>query len=294
MITKFSDEEMVSTFDLKNVIAHGHKTVIRIGNECATDRPVALKMFPRGSEWSFGDVRHEVRMHQLCCMHPHTISLVGGYQTPRFFIIATELAEGGDLHDAIVRARAAGVPRAEPDLKRIFLQLAVALRHMHERGLAHCDVKPENVLLDAAGDVKLGDFGLTKFASEEPTSGTPSYMAPEVASEMLRKHRDGSPKSGRCDADDLRPNDVWAFGVTLFFALTGGELPWSSSNNNDKDVMILLEIASSTGIGIPSAAPPLAADLMRTIFVPAPQKRTTMADVERHPWFSPETQKVNK
>lgn len=69
---------------------------------------------------------------------------------------------------------------------RVFLQIASALSHAHERGVVHRDVKPSNVLLDRHGNAYLGDFGLALLAEDHHADGTdlrvgtPGYMAPEL------------------------------------------------------------------------------------------------------------------
>jgi serine/threonine-protein kinase len=108
----------------------------------------------------------------------------------------------------------------------IAVQAAAGLQHLHERGLIHRDVKPDNLLMDNAGRVKLIDYGLalTREAvrggkvvedGEEfsltmlfghDCLGTPDYMAPEQAADSV--------------AADL-PSDVYALGCTLFTMLTG-------------------------------------------------------------------------
>lgn len=59
-------------------------------------------------------------------------------------------------------------------------QLAVALQHVHSRGIAHLDVKPANVLLAADGTVRLGDFGIAARVPASRRGGTPMFAAPEV------------------------------------------------------------------------------------------------------------------
>jgi PAS domain S-box-containing protein len=108
-----------------------------------------------------------------------------------------------------------------------FLQLAVALsaslRRVHERGLIHKDIKPANVLVDAAGEVRLTGFGIaTRLPRErqapdppEVIGGTLAYMAPEQTGRMNR-------------SIDAR-SDLYALGVTFYRMLTGS-LPFSASD----------------------------------------------------------------
>ncbi len=95
----------------------------------------------------------------------------------------------------------------------IMKNTAAALRDVHQNGLIHRDIKPDNILVNPAGDVKLIDFStvikcsnLSQFLSlGRKTSGTPSYISPEqIANKRL------SPSA-----------DIYSFGATLFELLTG-------------------------------------------------------------------------
>jgi hypothetical protein len=98
---------------------------------------------------------------------------------------------------------------------RWFLQAAYGLRAAHQQGLTHHNLKPENVLFDAYGNVKLSDFGLTRLMEADGampqvflgTTGVP-YLAPEL---LQRKK----------EAEAGAPADIYALGVLLYEMLTG-------------------------------------------------------------------------
>jgi serine/threonine-protein kinase len=90
--------------------------------------------------------------------------------------IIMELVNGVSLHEMITRQGATTAESALMVLKGSLLGLAAA----HQLGIVHRDYKPENVLVDGAGDSKLTDFGVAvKAGNKAPTAGTPLYMAPE-------------------------------------------------------------------------------------------------------------------
>lgn len=117
--------------------------------------------------------------------------------------IAMEYCEGGDLRRRIELAQMSGVHFAEEQVLMWLIQLALALHHVHERGLLHRDLKSENVFISSAGLLKLGDFGISRGlgAAELAATvvGTPFYMSPE----LFR----GEPYS--------HPADVWGLGCIL-------------------------------------------------------------------------------
>lgn len=112
-----------------------------------------------------------------------------------------------------------------PQFQRIVEQAASALEHLHQKGWVHCDVKPDNFLLNAAGELKLIDFSIAQkmskgigalFRKRGPVQGTRSYMAPEqIRNESL----------------DARA-DVYSLGCVLY-ELLAGKQPYSGDSPND-------------------------------------------------------------
>jgi serine/threonine protein kinase len=150
-------------------------------------------------------------MAQAKIDHPHVlrvldVNFVGDYPT-----VVLERAVGGSLRERMTRG---ALPVNV--VMRIALQAAYALHHMHRHGILHGGLKPENVLFDASGNVRLSDFGLARATERMPDNttsappvyvgrGNPSYMAPE----QLHK------------GELTRASDVYALGILLYELLTG-------------------------------------------------------------------------
>ena len=98
-----------------------------------------------------------------------------------------------------------------PKLMDVFLQTARAVAAIHKVRYVHCDLKPSNILVCPDGRVKLIDFGqAAKFGTiKERVQGTPDFIAPEQV---------------RCKAIDAT-TDVFCFGATMYWALTGRRMP---------------------------------------------------------------------
>jgi hypothetical protein len=118
--------------------------------------------------------------------------------------LVMELVDGPDLRR---RLRADG-PLAPPSAAAIGSQVAGALAYIHGRGVVHCDVKPGNILVPAAGDpVRLADFGVARRLDRPAgaTHATPEYVAPEVV-------LGGAPTPAA---------DVYALGIVLYELVCG-------------------------------------------------------------------------
>lgn len=199
--------------------------------EAVSGRDVALKvLLPQSAHGRQDQVVHEVAaMSSLTLGHPHLMSstiarrIKTGPYTGGVLIVmpwaALNLREyvlairrGEELPDGGRWARTTAMCEA-------LAGIADGLAHLHELQTSHGDVKPDNIML-VDGVWKLGDFGLTRpmegsYVLSAP--GTLSYTAPE---EARAQHADPAAEIKRRPA-----GDVWALGVTLHFAVTGGRFP---------------------------------------------------------------------
>ena len=163
----------------------------------------------------------------------HELAVARGLDHPAIIRIDTFSLAGGlphlimELypHANLKKQIAAGVDEIAPRLHRIVTQLAWALDHMHGRGWVHRDVKPDNVLASADGEVKLIDLAIAArtpgllrrlLGSRRPAQGSPSYIAPE----QIR----GLPIDPR--------SDIYSLGCTLF-ELLAGMPPYTASTTED-------------------------------------------------------------
>ena len=120
-----------------------------------------------------------------------------------YYIVMGLHGVGMDLFDYI-ELNDHGIP--EPEIRRIFKQIALGVCHLHDHNIVHRDIKDENVVLDQQfGGLRLIDFGSAAYLKPgrkyETFVGTLDYAAPEI----LRGHT----YSGK-------PQDVWALGILLF------------------------------------------------------------------------------
>lgn len=156
--------------------------VVYRAHDIGLDRPVALKLISPDLATDEAFRRRFLKESRLAASldHPHVLPVfAAGGEGGRLYI-AMRYVEGEDLKTLIAREG-----RLDPaQALRICGQVAEALDAAHRRGLVHRDVKPGNVLLDAAGEAYLADFGLTKQVGSASTDtgrlvGTLDYLAPE-------------------------------------------------------------------------------------------------------------------
>jgi serine/threonine protein kinase len=190
---------------------------------------VALKRIRRDKRdrANLRSLKHEADMGRRLS-HPNVVRVIDYVADPRDPLLVLEFFPSRNLK---VRLK---TPRPDPLLLQrtedILQQMASALAHVHQCGIIHMDIKPENFLLSDEGQVKLTDFaiavnakqGLSRFLGLRRIAGTRSYIAPET---IRRKRPDFQ-------------TDIYSFGVTLFEVLTR-RAPFTSS---DPDELLSLHL----------------------------------------------------
>lgn len=189
-------------------IGCGSTGVIIQAYDKKTGMDVAGKVLSRQS-LDFVSIEQELRIHQFLD-HPHILKIFDIVYTDDLIIVVTELCERGDLLTVISNHEV----KDSAKLMQLFYQICDAVSYLHKRGIAHLDIKPDNILVDNYMNVKLSDFGCCESQTSNnipiQPCGTLYYAAPE----MLTKPR-----------TDNRAADIWSLGIVLCTLYTE-HLPW--------------------------------------------------------------------
>lgn len=211
--------QQLDEYRLEALLGQGGMARIYRGYDVRLKRHVAIKVidaFLRSeTEYRARFEREAQAIAQL--EHPHIVRLYRYGEVAGLFYMAMQYVEGSDLRNRLNTYRRQGnwVPLEE--VSRITSEICAALDHAHSKGIIHRDVKPSNILLDEAGHVFLGDFGLALLGDSRTQGqvfGSPLYIAPEQAISSAS----AGPKS-----------DLYGVGVMLYEMLTG-RLPFEGKD----------------------------------------------------------------
>jgi len=212
----------IGRYEVLEEIGRGSMGVVYKARDPRIGRVVALKCvsfsFPLGPGEEEDFLRRFYHEAQIAGRLNHnnivTIYDVGEKAAEGAAFIAMEHVTGNNLQDLM----AGGGRLPLTQIADLAAQAADALDYAHANGVVHRDIKPGNLVLTAAGQLKILDFGIARMAAADVTRpgrflGTPNYMAPEQVT--------GSPVDGRADQ--------FALGVTLFHLMTG-ERPFAGES----------------------------------------------------------------
>ncbi|TGZ46634.1 uncharacterized protein [Temnothorax longispinosus] len=216
------------------------------------------------------ELRHEIALLSLCSQSPRVVRLHDVYETPKEIILVMEYAPGGDLQTLID----GDLVPLEGDVVHFVRQLVEGLAYLHERNIAHLDIKPQNLVMMGSFpdcDVKLCDFEISRVILEgtevREILGTPDYVAPEIL------HYEPI----------MLAADMWSLGVTTYVLLTGFS-PFGGETDQETFQNISLgEVDFPEELFEDVSAQ--AKDFVAKLLVLDPSARMTAKQCLRHDWL---------
>ncbi|KAI9318429.1 kinase-like domain-containing protein [Dichotomocladium elegans] len=221
------EEVQLNHFLQLRVVGKGSFFKVRMVQHKKTGRQYALKYMSKDrciQRKCIGHVLSERRLLERL-EYPLIVNLRFAFQDDDMLYMVLDLMLGGDLRYLLEQSG----PLSELQVRFYVAQVALSLNYLHTRRIAHRDIKPDNILLDARGHAHLVDFNVAAgFSEQKPlnwsTAGTLAYMAPE----MLGK------KGYTCSVD------WWSLGV-MAFELLFGTRPFKGKSNEQLTESVLYD-----------------------------------------------------
>lgn len=229
---------------------------------------VAIKIIPKfkaPEEYYVKHLPNEIYAVKKTQAHPLIVNLYHVYEGPKAYYLIFEYLPMGDLLDYVNKRKFLG----EAESRKFFKQLLDAVDYCHSQGIAHRDIKLDNILLDRKFNIRLCDFGFAAFITADgycsTDCGSVLYAAPEVY------------HSPNCY--DGTKADIWSMGVCLYGMLCG-KLPF---NIPDPTVV---QRAVSTNVKFSRLLSKNCRHLIRRLLDTRPQFRLRVPEIKQSPWLS--------
>lgn len=215
----------LNDFEQKKVIGKGHFGVVQVVREKATGNVYALKTLKKSETLTQQHVAfyEEERDIMAKASSPWITRLQYAFQDDLQLYLVMDYHPGGDLLSLLDRYDGT----FSEDMSRFYMaEVAIAIHALHTMGYVHRDIKPDNILIDRCGHIKLADFGsAAKLSSSgivrsKMPVGTPDYIAPEVLQSMNESIKNNQSSYGiECD--------FWSLGILMYEMLIG-DTPFKS------------------------------------------------------------------
>jgi calcium/calmodulin-dependent protein kinase I len=256
---------------LKRELRKGKSGTVWECHHISSGKTYAVKVIARTtSPVDDETVLNEVTMMQSQSGSKYVVELLDFYEEKDNFYLVMEYCVGGDLFDRVLRF----THYTESDAHDLTVELLKAVRSIHKAGIAHRDIKPQNVLLLSNDDnvlIRIADFGYARrvYTPESLTNrvGTPSYVAPEVLKNLPHDQR----------------VDIWSLGVVVFVLLVGYP-PFLEENQT----VLFHKIRNGEWVFYEDDWKHIskeAKDFVQSLLVVDPNERWTIDECLRSPWI---------
>jgi serine/threonine protein kinase len=266
-----------SDFKMISVIGKGSFGKVVLVSKKETQELFAMKILSKEHCVRRRQVKHTKTERDVLAMvsHPYIVCLHHAFQTSDKLYFVMDYCPGGDMFHHLAKQR-----RFSERVCSVYAaEIVLALEYLHSFGIIYRDLKPENLLLDGNGHLKLADFGLAKDNVHDATygassaCGTPAYLSPEV----VNKQTHGNAV------------DWWGLGMVTFEMLTGLP-PWYSPDH--KKILRQIKGADARTLRYPKATSAEARSFVVALLEKSPGNRLGSGGnvggveaIKQHPFF---------
>eukprot|EP00128_Syssomonas_multiformis_P014602 Colp12_sorted_trinity150504_noHs@23531 len=193
-------------YDVIRTLGTGSFGRVVLSKNRATGEYVAIKVLKKERVVKTKQVEHTISEKKMLASvsHPYVVNLLSSFQDTRNLYLVLEYVNGGEMFTHLHR-----FGRFTSDVARFYVaEVVLAFEYLHDLDIVYRDLKPENLLLDHHGHVRITDFGFAKRVTDRTWTlcGTPEYLAPEIILSRGYGHA----------------VDWWALGILIYEFLTGG------------------------------------------------------------------------
>ncbi|AES65689.1 putative protein kinase CAMK-CAMKL-CHK1 family [Medicago truncatula] len=256
-------------YELGKTLGEGNFGKVKLARDTDCGQFFAVKILEKNKIVDLNNtdqIKREISTLKLL-KHPNVVRLYEVLASKTKIYMVLEYVNGGELFDKI----SSKGKLTEAHGRKMFQQLIDGVSYCHNKGVFHRDLKLENVLVDAKGNIKITDFNLSALPQHcradgllHTTCGSPNYVAPEI---LANRGYDGA------------KSDIWSCGVILYVILTG-YLPF-----DDRNLAVLYQKIFKADVQIPRWLSPGAQNIIKKILDPNPKTRVTMDMIKEDEWF---------
>lgn len=275
--TDGSKHVSLADFELLHVVGKGSFGKVFQVRKYTDGKIYALKILKKIELYNKRQIEHTLTERKILATisHPFMPRLHYAFQTDTKLYMAIDYANGGEIFYHLRRAG------RFPEVLAVFYcaEIVSSIHHLHKKSIIYRDLKPENVLLDSEGHVKITDFGLAKIGITSvggesdgnktmTLCGTPEYLAPEILQGIAHG----------------KAVDWWSTGI-MFYEMLVGVPPFYSQNRQE-----MFHNTIHNPVSIPDYVSPDARNFLVRILAKRPEERlgsgpTEGMEVKEHPVF---------
>lgn len=257
-ISIINEDNIVEGRTKADELGHGTFGLVRKGSLKKENVDVAIKELFFDNSYTPDEVIKEI-MNELLAfkivekVHESIVKFYGVFIQPKRICFVFELIKGKEL---------SSLYKNMSDKKKleVIIDICDVLSVLHKKKLIHRDIKPNNVMIEDSGKVRIIDFGTVKIAKNENTftinqKGTDNYMSPEllqIIESEADDDEDNDDKEDICHFSVSPKVDVWAVGC-LISEIFSGIIPWVNLIGNKNQNAVRFKLKKKTPFPIPSS-----------------------------------------